>query len=225
MKSIKYILLFHLIFLGYYAQAQVKTNFNNEKVITSKGQFTKDYKTQIDFELPAKNIKELLDIETKEQLQSNNVKPFKLAVPLSVNLDIAKLADWTYDNEYVYGKFTIKLNGALSASINFDQFYLPKGTEMYVYNENGNIITGPITENENNPNKIWGSWVYRGQFLTIEIKTPVGTRSNYYFIQTILHMAIKKCTKQKWVALANRVHVILMYFALWEMDGSPKETR
>jgi hypothetical protein len=53
---------------------------------------------------------------------------------------------------------------------------------MYVYNEKGNMISGPVTEKENNANKIWGSWVYKGEFLTIEIKTPVVTKK-----QLLLH--------------------------------------
>lgn len=47
---------------------------------------------------------------------------------------------------------------------------------MYVYNENGNMITGPVTESENNLNGIWGSWVYKGDLLTIEIKVPIKTK-------------------------------------------------
>lgn len=118
----------------------------------------------------------MLETEKKELLKSNDTKLFKIAVAVPVDIDIAKLTNWFQGNEYMYGKFTLKLNGALSASINFDQFYLPKGTEMYVYNENGNMITGPVTEKENNVNKIWGSWVYKGEYLTIEIKTPITTK-------------------------------------------------
>jgi len=91
-------------------------------------------------------------------------------------LNIAKQINWVDDKEFAYGKYTIKVNKALSASINFDKFYLPKGTEMYVYNEDGNMITGPVTEKENNPNKLWGSWVYKGEYLTIELKTPTSTK-------------------------------------------------
>jgi len=87
-----------------------------------------------------------------------------------------------HDNDYPYGKFTLKLNGAVTCSINFDKFWLPKGTEMYVYNEKGNMITGAVTESENNDNKTWGSWVYDGQFLIIEIKTPTETKD-----QLLLH--------------------------------------
>ena len=176
MKAIKLFLFTNLILFCHLAQAQVKTNFNNETLISTQGRFTKEYKTQIDFELPSKNIDDLLEKEKNEIAKSSETKPFQLAVPIPIDLDIAKFANWTYDKEYAYGKFTMKLNGALSASINFDKFYLPKGTEMYVYNENGNMITGPVTENENNANNIWGSWVYRGQFLTVEVKTPSSTK-------------------------------------------------
>lgn len=153
--------------------AQVKTDFNNTSLISSRGLFQKGYTQMIDFELPARDVNNLLETEKREQLQSNEVKPFKLAVPVAVDLDISKLITWNTDNEYVYGKYTIRANGALSASINFDKFYLPPGTELYVYNENGNMITGPVTEKENNENNSWGSWVYEGPYLTIEIKTPV----------------------------------------------------
>ncbi len=37
------------------------------------------------------------------------------------------------------------------------------------------MITGPVTEKENNKDRIWGSWVYQGELLTIEIKTPIAT--------------------------------------------------
>jgi lysyl endopeptidase len=83
---------------------------------------------------------------------------------------------WTADNFFAYGKYTIKATGALSASMNFDKFFLPQGTEMFVYNNNGEMITGPITDAENNEAMKWGSWVYKGEFLNIEIKTPLGLK-------------------------------------------------
>jgi lysyl endopeptidase len=173
MKQIKYILLLHFSLLCYVTLAQVKTNFNNEKLIINKGWFDKSSHTEIDFEIPSKNINDLLEKEKQELAAAPGTKPFRLAVAVKVDLDIAKLMEWTTDKEFVFGKYNIKLNGALSSSLNFDKFYLPTGSEMYVYNENGNMITGPVTVNENNANKIWGSWVYQGALLTIEIKTPI----------------------------------------------------
>lgn len=175
MNKIKYFLFFHLIFLCSIVESQVKTNFNNETIISQNGYFAKRYRTKVDFEIPAKRIYDLLADDNRNAANSTGEKIFKIAVPVSVDIDIAKLSNWNYDKDTAFGKFTIKLDGALSASINFDKFYLPECTEMYVYNENGNMITGPVTESENNSNKIWGSWVYAGEFLTIEIKTPIET--------------------------------------------------
>lgn len=157
--------------------AQVKTNFNNKATIDESGVFLKPYKAKIDFQIAAKNITVLLEAESEKSDTTKRFQPFQFAVPVPVDLEIAKLMQWNYSNDSAYGKFTIKVNGALSSSINFDKFYLPKGTELYVYNENGSMITGPITEKENNPKKIWGSWVYKGQLLIIEIKTPLSTLS------------------------------------------------
>lgn len=165
------VFLIFAIFLS--ANAQVRTNLNNVEKISTKGKFNKTTKTEVDLNIPKKDIKELLEKEKKEYTSTNEDKPFRLATAIPVDIDIAKQANWTFEKEFAYGNFSIRLNGALSASINFDKFYLPPNSEMYIYNENGNMITGPITEKENNPNNVWGSWVYKGEYLTIEIKTPI----------------------------------------------------
>lgn len=157
------------------ARAQVTTNFNNDKVIDERGRFVKPFKAQVDFEIPAKNIDALLEKERKAAAASNEGKPFQFAEPVTVDLPIARSMQWKMDGEYAYGKYAIKAKGAFSTSINFDRFVLPKNTEMYVYNANGNMITGPVTEKENNDNKFWGSWAYKGEDLFIEIKTPAAT--------------------------------------------------
>ncbi|MBN9352352.1 MAG: Ig-like domain-containing protein [Chitinophagaceae bacterium] len=175
MKTILKLLTAPLLLLCVLAQAQVKTNFNNKTLINERGRFLKSYKATIDFEIPAKNITNLLQAEKSKTDTVQEAQPFQIAVPVSVDLDIAKLMNWDAEGDSAYGKFAIKVNGALSSSINFDKFYLPNGTDMYIYNENGKMITGPVTEKENNPNKIWGSWVYQGPWLTIEIKTPLST--------------------------------------------------
>ncbi|MBS0647430.1 MAG: trypsin-like peptidase domain-containing protein [Verrucomicrobia bacterium] len=175
MKKILFNLVIMLFVIANSPFAQVSTNFNNDNIISAKGRFERNYVTAIDFIVPSKNIDSLISQEKREIAQSSELKPFKLADPTKVNLDILKLTTWTYDKEFAYGKFTLKLSGALSSSINFDKFYLPKNTELFVYNENGRMITGPITERENNKDGIWGSWVYQGELLTIEIKTPIAS--------------------------------------------------
>ncbi|MFN3998324.1 hypothetical protein [Algoriphagus sp.] len=138
------------------ANAQVKTNFNNSDVITEQGKFSKNYRGKRPFTIPAQDIQALLDKDELENL-SEKPKPFKIAEAVKVDIDVVKEADWIEADGFAFGKFTFVATDAKSVSANFDQFYLPKGAELYVYSENGEMITGPITEAENNENNFWGT--------------------------------------------------------------------
>lgn len=161
--------------VSFCSTAQVKTNFKNIPKINIRGQFSqflREYDTLVDFQIPAKDINLLLEAEKIEISKAKEEKPYQIAVPVPVNIDLTKLIKWVNVDQTAFGKFKIKLNGALCSSISFDKFHLPKGSELYVYNEKGNMITGPVTENENNPNHIWGSWIYKGSSLIVELKVP-----------------------------------------------------
>lgn len=153
--------------------AQVKTNFNNPEKIDAKGKFKKNYSEAI-FELAAPDLTKALAKE-KAEVESGS-KIFYIAEPVPVNIDVSKLASWVNDSRYSNGKFTLKSKGAKTLSINFSNFTLPKGTEMYVYNKDAEMITGVITDAENNEAKVWGSSIYKGDEINIEIKVPLGEK-------------------------------------------------
>ncbi|MFM7852690.1 MAG: trypsin-like serine peptidase, partial [Flammeovirgaceae bacterium] len=150
--------------------AQVRTNINSNEIITSKGKFKKNYSTKAMYRIPKKDMKALFDKEMAEN-SNGEAKPFRIAVAVPVDINVVKEASWIEEEGYSHGSFTVIADDAKSISVNFDRFRLPKGTELYVYSENGEMITGPVTENENNKNDYWGSWVYKGEKLTIELKT------------------------------------------------------
>lgn len=176
MNLIKRLLLPALLCYCFIGNAQVNTDFNNNVPITTEGKFNKARQSKIDLELPQLDITALHEKEKAAKAASDQTKPLQIAVPVSVDIDIANRMNWETDNESAYGKYSIRATGALSASINFDKFFLPDGAEMYVYNENGNMITGPVTQTENNKDGIWGSWAYKGEYLTIEIKIPIDAK-------------------------------------------------
>lgn len=153
--------------------AQVKTNFNNSQKLSTKGRFAKEYATKF-FELAAPDLSNTLKRDqTEESLGS---KVFYIAEPISTNINVVKLASWITNENYEYGKFTLTSKGAKTLSVNFSNFYLPKGTEMYIYNKDAEMITGVVTEEENNKDKLWGSSIYKGDEITIEIKLPLGEK-------------------------------------------------
>lgn len=159
------------------ANAQVKTNFNNPESITTRGKFMKNFRAKNPYIIPARDIKALLEKEALENT-SGEAKPFKIAEAVQVDIDVIKESVWVEDDNFAYGKFSIVAAGAKSISANFDLFKLPNGTELYVYSENGEMITGPVTETENNSDNFWGSWVYKGGKLTVDFKTPIEGKSS-----------------------------------------------
>lgn len=166
------LLLTVLLAFMHIANAQVKTNFNNAELITARGKFMKGFRSKSPFVIPARDIKALLEKEKLED-KTGGGKPFRIAEAVAVDIDVVKEAVWVEEGGYAYGKFTMVAAGAKSISANFDQFLLPEGTELYVYSENGEMITGPVTASENNENNFWGSWVYKGGMLTVDLKTPI----------------------------------------------------
>ncbi|MCE2733428.1 MAG: T9SS type A sorting domain-containing protein [Chryseotalea sp.] len=159
------------------SNAQVKTNFSNAEKIGLSGKYSKNFRGKNPYVIPARNIKALLRLDSLENL-SGEAKPFKIAEAIPVDIDVLKEAEWVEENSMAYGKFTIVAANAKSVSANFNQFFLPEGTELYVYNENGEMITGPITEGENNENNFWGTWVYKGNKLTVDFKLPVERKNS-----------------------------------------------
>lgn len=153
--------------------AQVKTNFNNTQKLSTKGRFAKEYVTAY-LELAAPNLANALRRDQNEA--STGSKVFYIAEPIATNINVVQRASWITNENYDYGKFTITSKGAKTLSINFSDFYLPKGTEMYIYNKDAEMITGVVTEEENNKDKLWGSSIYKGDELTIEIKIPAGEK-------------------------------------------------
>ncbi|NII26067.1 T9SS type A sorting domain-containing protein [Pseudoflavitalea sp. X16] len=156
--------------------AQVKTNFRNSTLITGKGKYGRDYKMAV-YRIAPPDTNAIKQRELQDK-KGAVVKPFRFAEPVPVNINVAKLIQWNEDGKFAFGRFSISAKGARSLSINFNDFYLPEGTELFIYNEDGSMITGPVTEKENTKKAVWGSAVYKGEVLIVEVKTPLITKSD-----------------------------------------------
>lgn len=166
----KFALLPILFFLVSYSYSQVLTVHNSDIVVSEKGKFNKGYKRTV-YQITPPDSNVIISNDSKYK-QSQFVKPLRFAEPIKLNLNVVTLAQWQQEGEVDYGIFTFQVKKAKSLSFNFNNFYLPSNTELYIYNEKGKTITGAVTGKENNKENIWGSTVYKGDVLSIEIKVP-----------------------------------------------------
>ncbi|MGB4096027.1 MAG: choice-of-anchor J domain-containing protein, partial [Bacteroidales bacterium] len=87
-----------------------------------------------------------------------------LSLPIDLNLlnDIAPIDE---DGYYIY-RCKIYAEDAKKVGFVFDDFYLQPGDEIYIANENGQVI-GPITEAENNASRMYSTIPINGQEITL----------------------------------------------------------
>ncbi len=98
------------------------------------------------------------------------VYKFAEAIPVNINL-LSQSGSASAGGNRIFC-LKVKARRATSLSLEFENFYLPQGAEMYLYNAAGTMLTGPVTSQENRPSGAWGSDVYTDDAVVIEVKVP-----------------------------------------------------
>jgi lysyl endopeptidase len=98
---------------------------------------------------------------------------YKFAEPVPVNINLLTQSGSSTANGYKIFCLKIRAVQATSMSLYFENFHLPQGAEMYLYNTAGTMLTGPVTFKENKPSGLWGSDVYSKDAVIVELKVPV----------------------------------------------------
>ncbi len=192
----KFIPLLLAMLIAFIGQAQVITNYNNIEKIGNEGKFKAAYRMAVQ-EVAPPDLKNAL-ARDKAEAQAGS-KIIYIAEPVALNVNLQKAASWVRNGEMEYGRFTLYSRGAQTLSINFSDFYLPKGTELFIYNKEGEMITGPVTEAENNELKTWGSSIFKGDEVTVEVKVPAALKDELSLIITNMAYGYKQIFIEKTV--------------------------
>ncbi|MFO8128611.1 MAG: PKD domain-containing protein [Bacteroidales bacterium] len=103
-------------------------------------------------------------------------KPYRVGVSVPVNLDIEGAGEWTDlpDGGKIW-RVTLVAPGAKALGVYFDDFWLPYGGELFLYNENKDQILGAFTEENNNAMCTFATQLVQGDKVTVEYFHPAGT--------------------------------------------------
>lgn len=125
----------------------------------------------------SKEINEIIipPVDTSE-LKNNILKRLNSAEPKPVDISpILKSFKEIKGKDVIYRQKVIAQN-ATSIAITLDKLNLSKNAQLYLYNPEGTVITGPITAKENigldKKNKQWSSNSFKGNSIIIELKIP-----------------------------------------------------
>jgi len=105
-------------------------------------------------------------IKQEDSIRESQKLPRRIGFSLSINLNLLNdIAPIDEDGYYIY-RYKIFAEDAKKVGFVFDDFYLQPGDEIYIANENGQVI-GPITEAENNASRMYSTIPINGQEITL----------------------------------------------------------
>jgi PKD repeat protein len=102
-----------------------------------------------------------------------NPSPYRVAVSVPVNLSMENAGQWTElpDGGKIW-TLSIEVEGAQALGVYYDNFWLPYGGELYLYNEDKTQILGAYTDENNNPECVFANQLVQGDIVTLEYYQP-----------------------------------------------------
>lgn len=104
--------------------------------------------------------------------------PWRFGTEIAVNLDLSSTGVWDeLDNGDRILRVNIKSEGAKTLNFVFDDFYLPPGASLYLYNNERTDLLGAYTGTQNRPDRQLGTWFVDGDNIWIEYFEPRSQRN------------------------------------------------
>ena len=104
---------------------------------------------------------------------TNKVGPFRFGYEHITNYSLQNSGTWqTTDEGDKVWKIKFSSPGALSMNVIFNDFFIPKGASVHLYNKETDMVVGAYTVNNNNANNMLGSDLIKGETVVIEYFEP-----------------------------------------------------
>jgi len=118
------------------------------------------------------------DIDISELLAEDEIDladnlPLRFAKTFNVNYGLDNSGAWeTLPNGDKVWRLTIRGEDALNLNLNYDDFYLPKGAELYIYNSDKSQVIGAFTSKNNKSSRRFATELIHDDELTLEYYEP-----------------------------------------------------
>ena len=126
--------------------------------------------------LPAINIEELLE-EDRLEMESNEMKPYRFAKTIDVELNMENSGSWTtLEDGSLIWQLKIVSPGAYSLNLIYDIYNLPPGAELFLYSDE--TILGAFTDFNHKPHGGFSTAPTQGASVILEYNEPANSIFN-----------------------------------------------
>ncbi|SRX54620.1 T9SS type A sorting domain-containing protein [Aequorivita sp. CIP111184] len=137
--------------------------------------------------LPALDFELIIEQDSINDLDKS--MPWRYGIERSVAINMQHGGLWTVlpDGGKIW-QTVIKSSGALNLSVNFNDYYLPKGSRLQLYNQDHTDITNTYTNSHNRMDGSIGTWFVEGDIIWVEYYQPPGTQDSPKLqINSVIH--------------------------------------
>ncbi len=164
------------LILLYFFFTIIYTSFSQKVDSEIPVSWTKDFKEQNKSEITPIVLSELdLEAIIAEDIINDLDKslPWRYGISRPLLLDFENDGEWTtLPSGGRIWRIAIKSPDAINLSINFNDFHLPSGARLHLYNEDHSDISKTYSNAQNRENKILGSWYISGEVILVEYYEP-----------------------------------------------------
>ena len=122
----------------------------------------------------------------RQQERDDNV-PFRFGEGFDTRITLAD-GEWTDTENGRLWTMAIESKGAYSINFVFNDFYLPEGAELYISNEEGDMLYGPVTSKANTENGHFLTDLIKGDKVSIYLFEPSNRRNESQLtIKRVVH--------------------------------------
>lgn len=122
------------------------------------------------------NVSQLLEEDLAEADKSNPHR-FAISLPLNINLENSGTWENLEDGSRIW-RVKIMAAEALALHLYFDKFYLSKGCELFLYDEDHEQIKGAFTYENNHESKLFATELVIGEHIIVDLYVPWYVQEN-----------------------------------------------
>ena len=169
--------------LGIYGQ--VETTFFPNRDALQQNRLLKEHRRVAKIKaMPPLDIQKIAS--ARQQEKDDNV-PFRFGEGFDTHITLAD-GEWTDRESGRLWTMAIESKGAYSINFVFNDFHLPEGAELYISNEEGDMLYGPVTSKVNTENGHFLTDLIKGDKVTIYLFEPSNKRNESQLtIKRVVH--------------------------------------
>jgi lysyl endopeptidase len=152
--------------------ATVAQTFNVGGPVSFASKLLSDDSKMNEHVMPVFDLEKQLDEDLINR--TNKVGPFRFGYEHITNYGLQNSGTWqtTDDGDKVW-KIKFSSPGALSMNVIFNDFFIPNGASVHLYNKETDMVVGAYTAQNNNVNNMLGSDLIKGEAVVIEYFEPI----------------------------------------------------